>query len=159
VENTAAGDAFLDDETANVDLRLQQKFESMRVLWMGSKTQQQEASQKSWVSVLEAIERDVISLNNNFKFKKLAEQVEAKYGAGKIDFNDLYAVDFKAGGPWRVVTEHVKSELQDMGALKQQNSHLVEKQREQLKKMATMKKEKDEATFITQTLSGQLSKA
>ena len=106
--------------------------------------------------MLEAIERDVITLNNNFKFKQLAEQVESKYGANKVDFNDLYGTDFKAGGPWRVVTEQVKSELKDMGALKNKNSHLMEKQKEQLKQMATMKKDKDEAVFITQTLKGQL---
>jgi transcriptional regulator of heat shock response len=46
-----------------------------------------------------------------------------------------------------------------MGALKQKNTHLLEKQKEQLKQMALMKKEKDEAVFITQTLKGQLSQA
>ena len=119
------------------------------MLWSGSEAEKQEASQKSWNSVLEAIERDVMTLNNDFKFKQLAEKVEAKYGSGKIDFNDLYNVDYKAAGPWRIVSEQVKSELQDMGALKQKNSNLIEKQKEQLKQMAMMKKEKDEAVFIT----------
>lgn len=98
-------------------------------------------------------------MNNDFKFKQLAERVEAKYGAGKIDFNDLYNIDYKAGGPWRTVSEQVRSELQDMGALKQKNSNLLEKQKEMLKQMAIMKKEKDEAVFITSTLKGQLSQA
>ena len=109
--------------------------------------------------MLEAIERDVIGLNNDFKFKQLAEKVESKYGSGKVDYNDLYSVDYRAEGPWRVVSEQVKSELQDMGALKQKNTALGEKQKDQLKQMALMKKEKDEAVFITQTLKGQLSQA
>ena len=109
--------------------------------------------------MLEAIERDVISLNNNFKFKQLADRVEAKYGANKIDYNDLYGIDFKADGPWRIVTEQVKSELRDMCALKNKNSYLKEKEKEQRKQMFEMKKEKDEAVFITQTLKGQLSQA
>lgn len=46
-----------------------------------------------------------------------------------------------------------------MGALKQRNSHLVEKQKEQLKQMAMLKKEKDEAAFINQTQAGRLSQA
>ena len=58
-----------------------------------------------------------------------------------------------------MVSEQVKSELQDMGALKQKNTQLVEKQKDQLKQMAFMKKEKDESVFITQTLKGQLSQA
>lgn len=60
----------------------------------------------------------MISLNNDFKFKQLAERVENKYGANKIDFNDLYNTDYKAEGPWRTVTSQVRSELQDMGVLK-----------------------------------------
>lgn len=46
-----------------------------------------------------------------------------------------------------------------MGALKQRNSYLVEKQKEQLKQMAVLKKEKDEAAFISQTQAGRLSQA
>ena len=46
-----------------------------------------------------------------------------------------------------------------MGALKSKNTALQEKQKEQLKMMALMKKEKDESVFITQTLKGQLSQA
>ena len=57
------------------------------------------------------------------------------------------------------MTEQVKSELKDMGALKNKNSHLKEKDKQQKKLMFEMKKEKDEAVFITQTLKGQLSQA
>ena len=71
----------------------------------------------------------------------------------------MYGVDYKASGPWRIVTEQVKSELRDMGALKNKNSYLKEKEKEQRKQMFEMKKEKDEAVFITQTLKGQLSQA
>ena len=53
-----------------------------------------------------------------------------------------------------MASEQVRSELQDMGALKSKNTALQEKQKEQLKMMALMKKEKDESVFITQTLKG-----
>ena len=46
-----------------------------------------------------------------------------------------------------------------MGALKNKNSNLKEREKEQRKQMFEMKKEKDEAVFITQTLKGQLSQA
>lgn len=108
--------------------------------------------------MLEAVERDIITINKDVKFKALSDRVESKYGSGKIDFNDLYNIDYQSNGPWRVVTEQVRSELQDMGALKSKNTQLVEKQKEQLKQMAVMKKEKDEAVFITDTLKGQLSR-
>ena len=105
ITNTLNGDEYLDEEVNNIDVRLQQKYDSIKVLWSGEEAQRQEASQKSWQSVLEAIERDVVSLNNDFKFKQLAERVEAKYGSGKIDFNDLYNIDYKSEGPWRIVSE------------------------------------------------------
>ena len=159
VANTATGEEYLDDEASHVDARLAQKYDAIKALWTGSDAEKLEASQKSWGSVLEAIERDVIALNNDFKFKQLADRVEAKYGSSKIDYNDLYNVDYRADGPWRVVSEQVRAELGDMGALKQKNSNLVEKQKEQLKQMALMKKQKDEAVFITQTLEGKLSQA
>ena len=63
-----------------------------------------------------------MQLNNDFKYRQLAENVEEKYGSSKIDFNDLYTVDYKSQGPWRRVSEQVKTELQDMGALKQKNT-------------------------------------
>ena len=96
IENTDSGAGQLTDEAMSTDSKLSQKYDSIKVLWEGDNAQKNEASKKSWVSVLEAIERDIIGLNNDFQFKQLAEQVEAKYGSNKIDFNDLYNVDYKA---------------------------------------------------------------
>lgn len=84
----------MSEDTSNTDLRLEQKYQTIKVLWDGNSNQKQEASQKSWSSVLEAIERDVTSLGNDFKFKQLSEKVEEKYGSGKVDYNDLYNVDY-----------------------------------------------------------------
>jgi hypothetical protein len=52
------------------------------------------AREQSWLSVLEAIERDITTLNNDFKFKRLIKIVDQKYGSSRIDFNDLYTLDF-----------------------------------------------------------------
>ncbi len=54
----------------------------------------EQARNKSWLSVLEAIERDITTLNNDFKFKRLIKIVDQKYGSSRIDFNDLYTLDF-----------------------------------------------------------------
>jgi hypothetical protein len=39
----------------------------------------EEQRQKSWLGTLEAIERDITTLNNDFKYKRLVKSVEAKY--------------------------------------------------------------------------------
>ena len=46
-----------------------------------------------------------------------------------------------------------------MGALKQKNTQLLEKQKDAAKTMAILKKEKDEQVFIYQTMQGKLSQA
>ena len=140
----------MDLQQLNTDTNLADKFKSISLLWDGSAEEKRQAQEKSWTSVLEAVERDIIQLNNDFKFRQLADKVEEKKG----DFNDLYNVDYKSQGPWRVVSEQVKTELQDMGALKQKNTQLKEKQKDLQIQLATLKKEKDEGTFINETLQG-----
>jgi hypothetical protein len=71
----------------------------------------QDQRQKSWLSVLEAIERDITTLNNDYKYKRLIKLVDSRYADQKIDFNDLFKVDFQATGPWYEIVKTVKSEL------------------------------------------------
>ena len=111
IENTKDGDQYIDLENLKTDDHLQEKWNNMCLLWEGTEDEKKRAQEKSWTSILEAVERDITQLNNDFKFRKLADKVEEKYGSNKIDFNDLYTVDFKSEGPWRVVTDQVKTEL------------------------------------------------
>ena len=38
----------------------------------------------------------------------------------------MYNADFEASGPWRTIAHLIRTDLQDMGALKQKNSQLIE---------------------------------
>lgn len=94
IPNEEDGSDYIDTRQLNTDLRLQQKLDDIAVLWSGSSADISEQRQKSWLSTLEAIERDITMLNNDFKFKRLIKLVDQKYGSQKIDFNDLYKLDF-----------------------------------------------------------------
>ncbi len=94
IPNHEDGDEYLDVKTLNTELRLSQKFDLIKALWEGETMEMQDSRQKSWLSVLEAIERDITTLNNDYKYKRLIKLVDTKYGDQKIDFNDLYKVDF-----------------------------------------------------------------
>lgn len=94
IANDDDGGDFIDVKQLNTELRLGQKFELIQAIWTGSESEQQLAREQSWLSVLEAVERDITTLNNDFKFKRLIKIVDQKYGANKIDFNDLYTLDF-----------------------------------------------------------------
>ena len=59
VENTNSGVEYLDFENLNTDSRLQEKYSGICLLWEGSEEEKKRAQQKSWVSILEAVERDI----------------------------------------------------------------------------------------------------
>lgn len=105
---------------------MQQKYGTFKALWDGAPNEKAEARKKNWMSVVEAVERDITQLTNDYKFKKLTAMIDEKYGDRKVDLNDLYAVDFEAHGPWSQLAQSIKSDLQDMGVLKQKNSALIE---------------------------------
>ena len=96
IPNEDSGDDYIDTKQLNTDLRLNQKLDSISILWLGTDSQKEEERQKSWLSTLEAIERDITMLNNDFKFRRLIRLVDQKYGNQKIDFNDIYKLDLGA---------------------------------------------------------------
>lgn len=118
-----------------------------------------EASKKNWLSIIEAVERDITQMTNDYKFKKLITMVADKYGERKIDLNDLYAVDFEASGPWRTIAQTIRADLQDMGVLKQKNSQLIEQHKQVSFQLLLLKKEKEENAKVTQTLETKLGQA
>ena len=99
-------------------------------MWDGSPAQKSDAKKKNWVSVIEAVERDITQLTNDYKFKKLTQIVDEKYGERKLELNDLFSVDFEASGPWRTIANLIRQDLQDMGALKQKNTNLIEQHKQ-----------------------------
>lgn len=123
IPNEDKGDDYLDPNQLNTELRLQQKLESIQVLWSTdlSDDQLKENRSKSWQGTIEAIERDITFLNNDYKYKRLVKLVEKKYGQSKIDTNDLYKMDYQANGPWRSIAGKIHKELQSMASLRQKN--------------------------------------
>lgn len=129
IDNRSSGEDYF-TESINSDLRLQQKFDNFNQLWEGTETEKQYAKARNWISVVEAVERDITQMNNDYKFKKLNTVMEERYGDKKIDLNDLYAVEFEATGPWRTLAEMIREDLQDMGMLKQKNTNLIEQHKQ-----------------------------
>ena len=158
IDGRQTGEEYF-DEKLNSDLRLKQKFETLKPLWEGSSMSRAEAQKKNCQSIIEAVERDITQLMNDYKFKKLVHMIEDKYGDKKIDLNDLYAVDFEASGPWRTIAHTIRADLQDMGVLKQKNSQLIEQHKQVSFQLLQLKKEKEENTKVTQTLETKLGQA
>jgi len=99
----------------------------LETLWTGDNIEESR-KKDTWPSVIEAIDRDLSGLNNDYKFKRLIKIVETKYGDSKFDFNDLYSIGYKSTGPWLKIAAKVQEDLSSMDALKTKNTGLVDKQ-------------------------------
>ena len=89
IPNHEEGDEYLDVKNLNSELRFAQKFDNFKTLWEGDDVAAAR-TKSTWLQVLEAVERDITSLNNDYKYKRLVKLVDQRYGNKKIDFNDLY---------------------------------------------------------------------
>lgn len=72
------GKEFLNLAELGTDVRMSNKYGLISQTFFNIQQQQQEAEKRDWLSVLEAIERDIASLNNDFKFKKLVDKVDSE---------------------------------------------------------------------------------
>jgi hypothetical protein len=82
---------------------------------------------RDWTSMLEAIERDITSLNNDFKFKKLVVKIDELYKDSKIEIDDLYQKGWDAKGPWDAICTMVRSDLEESDTMKEKIENLLEK--------------------------------
>lgn len=84
IEIDSAGDQFLNMSELQIDQRLAQKYEAMSVIWGGGEWESaseiknfgvKEEVEKDWSSLLDAVERDTTTLNNDYQFKQLIAKV------------------------------------------------------------------------------------
>jgi hypothetical protein len=67
---------------------------------------------------LEAIERDITSLNNDFKYKKLVSKVDEEYKDQQIQLDDIYTKGWNSRGPWSLIVDRIRQDLEDTGGMK-----------------------------------------
>lgn len=104
------------------------------------------------MSVIEAAERDITALNNDFNFRKLSHEVEKKYPEDKMDFLDLFSMDPESEGPWAAVANKVKAEIKNIEHSKQKIQQMTDKHKEQIKQIMIIKKENAETLLINKSL-------
>lgn len=78
--------------------------------------------------MLEAIERDITTLNNDYRFKKLIQKVEETNKELKID--DMYKKGWDSKGPWTLIAQAIRQDLEDTGTMKDKIESLAEKVKE-----------------------------
>eukprot|EP00347_Sterkiella_histriomuscorum_P006662 403351912 len=153
------GNDFVSLLELGTDSRLEQKYQAIKLLWETEPQSELEPQERDWSSVLEAIERDITHLNNDFKFKKLLSKVEEEYKESQIQIDDIYSKGWDAKGPWSLIVDKIRQDLEDTGLMKEKIEQLQNKVKDQSMHFLMLKREKDDLTVVNQSLEQRLGDA
>lgn len=112
---------------------------------------------KDWNSVLDAVQRDITQLFNDYKFKRLITHIKNSYKEQDKDvigdMDEIYFIDrFKNdSSPWMEISKKIRTDIQNSEALKDKIESLNTKNREALKQ--TMQQDRTINTLKVTTKS------
>lgn len=165
VEDT--GKQYLNLADLVVDKRLAEKFEVVRMLWSDDATDAAAIQDKNWGGVLDAIQKDITGLSNDYKFKRLIKDIDAIYedqprSAGGKGANNLDAIFFidrfkNESSPWMEIVKRIQSDIQNSEALKDKIVQLTTKRKEQLDQNMRQEKQLDTMKVTVKSLEQRLA--
>jgi len=117
ISGQSTGNEFLNLAELGTDNRLESKYKVIsESLWLAAKVDPND--KREWLSVLEAIERDVTSLGNDTKFKKLINLVTDETKDQQVHIDDIYTKGWDCRGPWNLIVDRIRSDFEDIEAMK-----------------------------------------
>ena len=75
------GKEYLNMQDLVLDKRLSEKYDVIKIIWSDMSDPEQ-VQGKDWNAVLDAIQRDISQLFNDYKFKRLIKNIENMYNEG-----------------------------------------------------------------------------
>ena len=69
--------------------------------------------------MLEAVERDITSLVNDYKFKKLVARVSEETKDQQLHLDDMYTKGWDVRGPWDTIVEKIRQDFEDTEVMKE----------------------------------------
>lgn len=156
------GVEFLNIAELGIDQRLHNKYSVISAYMWGASSEDSASSvntsdKRDWQSVLEAVDRDISSLNNDYKFKKLVSKIESDEDKTHID--DIYTKGWDIRGPWNDIVDKIRADFEDTELMKQKIEQQQEKVKDLAKQQLILKREKDELTVVNQSLESRLSES
>lgn len=121
-----------------IDKRFNDKYEVIKIIWSDISDPEQ-IQEKDWNSVLDAVQRDITQLFNDYKFKRLIKSIENMYQdqhkQNMANIDEIFFIDrFKnAQSPWMEISKAIKNDIQNFEALKDKIEQLNTKNREHTK--------------------------
>lgn len=109
--------------------------------------------------MLEAVERDITSLSNDYKFKKLMALVAKETKDKPVQIDDIYTKGWNCKGPWNLIVDGIRKEFEDTEILKEKVETMLVKSKEQAKQHLLLKREKDDLAAVKSAIESRLSDA
>jgi hypothetical protein len=98
------------------DKRLSEKFEVLAMLWSEDESAPGAIQNKDWNSVMDAVQKDITGLSNDYKYKRLIKMLDELYeNKGNQNMDMLYFVDkFRNDtGPWMEIARKIQKDIQN----------------------------------------------
>jgi hypothetical protein len=112
VEDT--GKQYLNLTDLVVDKRLAEKFEVVRMLWSDDAAEAASIEDKNWGGVMDAIQKDITGLSNDYKFKRLIKDIDEMYEdqpktKASSNLDAIFFIDrFKnESSPWMEIVKRI----------------------------------------------------
>ena len=86
-------------------------------MWVSTDSAHQD--KRDWMSVLEAVELDLASLTNDYKYRKLVQAIEASYVDKKtLSVDDMYMRGWDIKGPWNSIIATICKDFEEVEIFK-----------------------------------------
>ena len=160
LDPNSAGTDYLNLSDLGTDTRLENKYTVIaNAMWLSPETANQD--RRDWMSVLEAVERDLASLTNDYKYRKLIALIDQHYkeSGTQLSLDDMYSNNRgeQLKGPWNAIVEAIRKDIEEVEVMKDRIEALQRKQQEMTVQQMMLKKEKEELLVIKAALETRLT--
>ena len=134
------GKQYLNLSDLLIDKRLNEKHEVIKIIW-SDMSDPDIVQGKDWNSIMDAIQKDINQLFNDYKFKRLVKHIEEMYedqnSTTLINIDQIFFIDkFKNDqSPWMEISNKIKQDIQNSELLKDKIDNLNIKNNQHLKKL------------------------
>ena len=159
------GKEYLNMSDLVIDKRLTEKYDVIKMIW--SDVADPVAIQgKDWNSLLDAVQRDITQVLNDYKFKRLLKHIEQSYekeaGQATVSrIDDIFYIDrFKGAlAPWMEISKRIRTDIQNSEALKDKIEQLNLKLKKEVNANLENKRQTEILKVTIKSLEGRLAKA
>lgn len=140
------GKQYLNMQDLVTDKRLQEKYEVIEIAWQAG-ADPDIVQSKDWNSIMDAVQKDINALFNDYKFKRLIKHIDQMYESQNmstlINIDQIFFIDkFKHDqSPWMEISNKVQADIENCQVLKDKIENMAAKNNQYMKKVIQFERE------------------